>query len=246
MKKLLKIFSFSFILLALFSSFSTALNCIERTLWDNSICVWIDKESSNRYTLNRNVNCNSSSCAVSCDILLPDNTLTHVWACNGTFRYNSSSREKVKLYITINDESDTIAEYYDFGDGSWEGNWWWWSSNNGELEISTDDKNPSISEYVDIKIDTDDDYVWKVYLTAKYRSSTSNSWTTISNTSSTYFSNRSTDWSNWYISLTSSNNGHKNLSNAFKFAKKGYYRIIAKDEDWDTDYIDFNVDEYSN
>ena len=245
MKKLLKFFSFSLILFAFFSSFSSANDCIERTLWNNSICVWIEKESSTRYTLNRSVDCNDDSCAVSCDILLPDNTLTHVGSCNGTFHYNGSSSKKVKLYITINDESDTIEEYYDFGDGSWEGNWWWWSSNNDELEISTDDKNPSVSEYVDLEIDTDEDYVWKVYLTAKYRSSTSSSWSTISNTSSTYFSNRSTAWSNWYISLTSSNNGHKELSNAFKFAKKGYYRITAKDEDWNTDYIDFNVDESS-
>ncbi|MBO4516617.1 hypothetical protein J5751_04275 [bacterium] len=53
---------------------------------------------------------------------MPDNTLTHVGSCNGTFHYNGSSSKKVKLYITINDESDTIEEYYDFGDGSWEGN----------------------------------------------------------------------------------------------------------------------------
>ena len=364
MKKLLKIFSFNLALLAIFSSFSFASDCIQRDLWDNSICVRIDKWNNNRYTLDSDIDCNDSSCAVSCSILLPDNTLANLWACNGKFYYNSSSSKKVKLYITINNDFATIESYYNFGNGSWGSNWWWsssydndelklsanktnpstsewikltietdddyvWkvsfykvqyrsstsssrstissrtnstyfsdysdereqgyykmkSSDDGEktisnflkfakkgyykiyaededdgkttitfnvwgsspstsssyVEISTDDRYPSVSEYVDLEVDTDEDYVGKVYLTAKYRSSTSSSRSTISNTSSTYFSNRSTAWSNWYVSLTSSSNGHKDLSNAFKFAKKGYYRIIAEDEDWKTDYIDFNV-----
>ena len=41
--------------------------------------------------------------------------------------------------------------------------------------------------------------------------------------------------------MTSSDWWEKNVENIFKFAKKGYYRIIAEDEDGYSTYIDFNV-----
>ena len=243
MKKLLKIFSLSLALLTLFSCFSSASSCKDITVWNNNICVSIDKWSNHKYTVNSDINCNGS-CAVSCSILLPDNSLASVWMCNGSFYYDSNSSKKIKLYITINDEYKAIESYYDFGDGSWWSNWWWSSSyDNDELELSANKTNPSTSEYIKLTIDTDEDYVWKItFYKVQYRSSTSSSWTTISSrTNSTYFSNYSSEWENGYYKIKSSDEWHKIITNFLKFAKKGYYRIYAQDVDWNYDYIDFNV-----
>ena len=248
MKKLLKLFSFAFAFLAILSCFASANDCIERTLGNNSICVSIDKKSSNRYELDKDIDCNDSSCAVSCDILLPDNTLTHVWMCNGSFYYNSSSSKKVKIYITINSESDTIEEYYDFGDGSRWGNWWWGSSSNDDLEVSASPSNPDTYEWVKLDIETDSDYVGKVTFSKfQYRSSSSSSWSTISSrTNSTYVSDYSSTWSDGYYRMTSSNHGSVSLRNLIKFKKSGYYRIYVKDDDGNEDYVQINVDASSS
>ena len=242
MKKLLKLFSLTLAFLAIFSSFTSASSdCIERTLGDNSICVNIEKRSSNKYKFDSNIDCNESSCAVTCDILLPDNTLTHVWMCDGTFTYNGSSSKKVKIYITINNVSKTIEQYYDFGDGSRWGNWWS-SYNNDEVELSVNKTNPSTSEYIKLTIDTDDDYTDKIsFYKVQYKSSSSSDWSTISRTSSTYFSNYSDEWEQGYYKMKSTDGWHKVISNFLKFKKKGYYRIYAKDVDWNYDYLDFNV-----
>jgi len=117
----------------------------------------------------------------------------------------------------------------------------WSSSYYYDLDLSTNDKNPDASEYIDLTVSTDSYYRGKIYFTAKYRSSTSSSWEDISRTSSTYFTNRSTTWTNWYITMASSDRWEKTVENIFKFAKKGYYRITAEDEEWNSTYIDFNV-----
>ena len=245
MKKLLKIFALWLLFLSIFTWASSADSCVTKELWNNTICVGIEKTSSSRYSLNRNINCRDNSCAVSCRILLPDNTQVPVGTCNGSFYYDSNSSEKVKLYITINNKQGTIEWYYNFR------NWSWWNiidnwdddddDDNDYIQITTNNKNPSTSEYVRLTINTDDDYTNKVYLSAKYRSSTSDSWSTVSNTSSSYFSNYSDEWEQGYYKMKSSDDWYKVLSNLLKFKKKGYYRITAKDIDWNTSYIDFNV-----
>ena len=442
MKNLLKIFSFCFIVFAVLIWVSSASSCVTQSVWKNSICVSIEKWNNDRYTLESDISCKEYPCAVSCSLMLPDNTLAPVWACDGKFYYNSSSSEKVKLYITINSNFATITRYYNFR------NWTWWSAiddddwdydddddrdyddddddrdydwdddyydynynwnyssemnrayqyayrynittkrsieaawmnqqltriamakmlsqyainvlgkrpanvyvpkfsdvstsldaqydnwvtlayqlgimwqnmpnnkfrpydtvtraefatalsrllfntkdwkdvyysthlnrlyrewiitntnpnlkelrwyvmimlmrsadidtdydydDNYELEISTNNKNPSTSEYIRLTIDTDDDYYGRITLTAKYRSSTSSSRTSVSNTSSTYFSNYSDEWEQGYYKMKSADNGHKVISNFLKFAKKGYYRIYAKDTYGNEDYIDFYV-----
>ena len=78
MKKLLKLFSLTLAFIAIFSSFTSAKDCIERDLGNNSICVSIDKKSNNRYKLNSDIDCNDDSCAVNCSILLPDNTMPYL------------------------------------------------------------------------------------------------------------------------------------------------------------------------
>jgi hypothetical protein len=105
------------------------------------------------------------------------------------------------------------------------------SKNSDEIELSTNRKSPSTSQYVNLTITTDKKYTGKLYLTAKYRNSTSSSRTTISNTSSSYFSNYSTEWNNGYYKMTSSDKGSVTLSNLVKFKKNGYYRVYVRDAD---------------
>ncbi|MBO4516618.1 hypothetical protein J5751_04280 [bacterium] len=45
-------------------------------------------------------------------------------------------------------------------------------------------------------VEIDSSYRGKINFSAKYRSSTSSSWTNITRTNSTYFINRSTTWNN--------------------------------------------------
>jgi hypothetical protein len=81
--------------------------------------------------------------------------------------------------------------------------------------------NPDTNEWVKLKIETDDDYVGKVSFTKfQYRSSTSDSWSSISRTSSTYVSDYSSEWSNGYYKMTSSDDGEKTISKFIKFKKK--------------------------
>ena len=116
------------------------------------------------------------------------------------------------------------------------------SSSDDDIELSTNRKSPSTSQYVNLTIETDDDYTWKLTFSAKYRSSSSSSWTNISNlTSSTYFSDYSDDWDVGYYRMRSSDDGEITLKNLVKFKKKGYYRIYVKDTDWNENYIQFSV-----
>ena len=78
-------------------------------------------------------------------------------------------------------------------------------------------------------------------MSAKYRSSSSSSWSSISNTSSTYFSNYSYVWDDGYYKMTSSDKGEVTLNSLVKFKKNGYYRIYVKDTDGNESYIQFNV-----
>jgi hypothetical protein len=116
------------------------------------------------------------------------------------------------------------------------------SSSSDEIELSTNRKSPSTSQYVNLTIETDDSkYTGKLYLSAKYRSSSSSSWSSISNTSSTYFNDYSDEWDDGYYKMKSSDKGEVTLSNLVKFRKNGYYRIYVKDTDGNESYIQFNV-----
>ena len=113
---------------------------------------------------------------------------------------------------------------------------------SSDIELSTNRESPTTSQYVNLTIETDDDYTGKLTFSAKFRSASSSSWTTISNlTSSTYFSDYSDDWDNWYYKMKSSDDGEKTLKSLVKFRKKWYYRIYVKDAYGNQSYIQFNV-----
>ena len=94
------------------------------------------------------------------------------------------------------------------------------SSSNDEIKLSTNRSSPSTNQYVNLTIKTDKNYTGKLYLSAKYRKSSSDSWSSISNTSSSYFSNYSSEWSNEYYKMTSSDKGNVTISNLVKFKKE--------------------------
>jgi hypothetical protein len=115
------------------------------------------------------------------------------------------------------------------------------SNNNDEIELSTNRKSPSTSQYVNLTIKTDRDYVGRLSLSAKYRKSSSDSWSSISNTSSTYFTDYSDEWEDGYYKMKSSDDGEVTLKNLVKFGKNGYYRVYVKDTDGNENYIQFSV-----
>lgn len=111
-----------------------------------------------------------------------------------------------------------------------------------DIELSTNRKSPSTNQFVNLTIETDDDYTGKLSFSAKYRSSSSSSRTSISSlTSSTYFSDYSDEWANGYYKMKYSDDDEVTLRNLVKFKKKGYYRIYVRDTYGNESYIQFSV-----
>ena len=118
----------------------------------------------------------------------------------------------------------------------------WLTAIAEDIELSTNRESPSTSQFINLTIETDDDYVGKLTFSAKYRSPSSSSWSSISNlTSSTYFSDYSDEWENGYYKMRSSDDGEVTLKNLVKFKKKWYYRIYVKDTDGNQNYIQISV-----
>ena len=115
------------------------------------------------------------------------------------------------------------------------------SSNSDKVNLSTNRKSPSTNQYVNLTIETPTRYTGKLTFSAKYRSSSSDSWSNISRTSSTYFNDYSREWDNGYYKMTSSDRGEITLNSLVKFRKNGYYRIYVEDTDGNESYIQFSV-----
>jgi Ca2+-binding EF-hand superfamily protein len=115
------------------------------------------------------------------------------------------------------------------------------SSNSDKVKLSTNRKSPSTSQYVNLTIETPTRYTGKLTFSAKYRSSSSDSWSNVSRTSTTYFNDYSDEWDDGYYRMTSSDKGEVTLKNLVKFKKNGYYRIYVEDTDGNESYIQFSV-----
>ncbi len=196
-----------------------------------------------------------------CDVILPNWRMYPLGKCSGTFPYSSNSTQSVTIYVTYrnSNSSSYFVRMWSKVDFS---KWTWWSSNvissasnsysspttnyGDKIELSTDRKSPSTSQYVNLTIKTDKNYTGKLTFSMKYRSSSSSSWSSVSNTSSTYVSDYSSDWSNGYYKMTSSDKGQATLNNLIKFKKSGYYRVYVKDTAWNESYIQFDVDTSSS
>ena len=235
--------------------------------WD-SICLDIEKNGNN-FDISVAENNLRKNSTILCYVTLPNNIRKTLNACRWNFSYNSSSTDTVivsAMYEANKDYiySERFSTKINFRNGSWvdsrtlmnysnsknkKGSSSSKSSSNyndGDLELSTNKSSPSTNQYVNLTIETDRDYYGKLTLSAKYRSSSSSSRSSISNTSSTYFSSYSDEWEDGYYKMKSSDKGKKTLSNLLKFKKSGYYRIYVKDTDWNESYIQFNVDTSSS
>ena len=220
--------------------------------WD-SICLGINKNWSKNFEISVDKNNLEKNSTVRCYVILPNSTMYSLNWCKGTFSYAWAWSQDVIVsatYVTKNDNfySKRIPTVINFNNGSWTSSSNTSSSssssssnNSDEVKLSTNRTSPSTSQYINLTIKTDKKYTGKLTLSAKYRSSSSSSWSSISNTSSTYFTNYSDEWDDGYYKMTSSDKGEITLSNLLKFKKNGYYRIYVKDTDGNESYIQFNV-----
>lgn len=231
--------------------------------WD-SVCLEVSKSGTRNFKISVAKNNLSKNATLRCNILLPNNQIHALSTCKWSFSYNSTSTQSVILYATYVDKNNNSHFKRQQAKINFN-NWSWWSSSdvisvskaswssssssyssNSDIELSTNRKSPSTNQYVNLTINTDRNYVGKLYLSAKYKSSSSSSWTTISNTSSSYFNDYSSDWSNEYYKMTSSDRGNVILNNLAKFRKDWYYRIYVKDTDGNESYIQFSVGDVSS
>ena len=241
------------------SAASTCLN-VKFDNWD-SVCLDVTKNTTKSFKISVAKNNLSKDASLRCNILLPNKKIHPLSTCKWSFPYDWTSTESVIIYATYTDRSgDSYFKRQqakiNFKDGSWgsssdvistskasgsSSSSSSSSSNNDEIELSTNRKSPSTSQYVDLSIETSSRYTGKLYLSAKYRKSSSDSRSSISNTSSTYFNDYSSAWSNEYYKMTSSDRWSVTLSNLVKFRKDWYYRIYVRDTDWNESYIQFSV-----
>ena len=241
---------------------AASTNCLNVKFdnWD-SVCLGISKSGSKNFKISVARNNLTRNAALKCNVLLPNQKVYQIWACDGSFSYNWSSTQSVTIYVTYIDKNDNShfkrqPARINFND------WSWGSSNdvisvsssssssssssNSDIELSTNRKSPSTNQYVDLTIKTDRNYTGKLYLSAEYKSSSSSSWSSISSISSNYFNDYSSEWRDEYYKMTSSDRGEVTLSNLVKFRKDGYYRIYVKDTDGNKSYIQFSVGDVSS
>ncbi|MCF7835403.1 hypothetical protein K9M48_05175 [Candidatus Gracilibacteria bacterium] len=136
-----------------------AKDCLDLSFSDGDICISMDKDDD-EYTLDYELEDTNGAVSLKCDILLPDNTLKNLGACNGDFTYSKEKTEKVKLYVRLNNEYKTKEAYYDFDDGE-RGNSIGGSSSNGDLDefdfYYIEDSSPDKDERITVRIKALDD-----------------------------------------------------------------------------------------
>ncbi len=179
---------------------------------------------------------------------------TYTATLNAWSNYNVQSptiewytANKTNVSGTLNSNT-TITVTYTKNTSSWWDTWWWgwgwWTtSTSNSIALTTNRSNPYTSQYINLTINnTNKNYTDKLYLSAKYRSSSSSDWYSISNVSSTYFSDYSNEREDGYYKMKESDNWKVTLTNLVQFKKSGYYRIYVKDINWNEKYISFTVD----
>ena len=222
-------------------NFSNAADCLDVKFNNgDSICVALEKSWTRYYAKLTTSNIGKNS-ALRCEILTPNDVLENLGACDGYFQYNSSSTEKVRMYVRYqNSEYKVIDADFNFRNGTWgsssssNSN----SSSNNRLSISSNRTSPTTSQWNNITIETDSSYRDYVEFEVQYRSSSSSSWSTVSSTS--YF-DASSEFKNGYR-FTSSDRGSVTLSSFIRFNRSGYYRLYVEDNDGNEDYVQFSVD----
>ncbi len=244
------------IALSVWSASAASSDCLNINFnnWD-SACLGLTKNWSKNYEISIDKNNLEKSSTIRCYIILPNNTMYSIYGCKGSFSYAWWGTDDIIVsttYVTRNGNfySKRISADVNFNKGTWVANTniskassrSSSSSNSDEIELSTNRKSPSTNQYVNLTIKTDKNYTGRLSLSAKYRSSSSNSWSTISNTSSSYFYGYSDEREDGYYRMVSSDKGQITIWDLVKFKKSGYYRIYVEDTEWNESYIQFNVD----
>jgi len=135
--------------------FTYACETVHLDDWD--VCVGITK-NWNTYTLTNQISNYNWwwTPSLNCDILLPDNTFTHIGACNGTFERDDNDTRKIKIWVFLNNNNrdNSIEEYYDFY--HWKRTNDSTSSNNWDLDnfsfYYVGDTTPEKDERITVKI----------------------------------------------------------------------------------------------
>ena len=243
---------------------ATSSDCLNVNFhnWD-SMCLGLNRNWSKNFEISIEKNNLERNSTVRCYIILPNSTMHSLNGCKWSFYYAWAGADDVIVsttYVTRNRNfySKRMSANINFNNATWGTNRNSKSSSRSssssssrssdEIELSTNRKSPSTSQYVNLTIKTDKNYVGRLSLSAKYRSSSSSSRSSISNTSSSYFYGYSDEWENGYYKMTSYDRGEITIGDIVKFKKSGYYRIYVKDTDGNESYIQFNVEssDYSN
>lgn len=121
---------------------------------------------------------------------------------------------------------------------------WWWSSSKSHttnnLSVSVANDSPKTNERVEVVVDIDDKYTWKVDFT-KMQVYSGWKWVDIPITSKNYVSDYSDDAKLWYVKFSSDDDWEKELSQFIMFNQTGNYRLYAEDKDWYNDYTEFYI-----
>ena len=155
--------------------------------------------------------------------------------------YNSSTYTSTNTKCNRNN-CNNCKDYYCSSNNSAYSNSTSSKSYNNKLELESNDIFPDIDQFINLSIETDNDYTGTLYLSAKYRSPTNTERTSIPNRSYTYFYDYSSTRSNWSYTMSRSDSGNITLKNLIKFKKFGHYRIYVKDIYGKESYIQFSVE----
>lgn len=225
----------------LWSMTSANSNCEDMSFSDADVCISIEKESSNRFQVDADLSDTNGTVSLLCDVLLPNNNLVNVGACNGEFTYNGDDERTIKVYVRVNNQYKTLEAKYDFDEGERtdriddndhnNNN----NSSNGDLDdfdIRVSPSTPESDEWADVTLeavdsdgDTIDDYDGTVTITVQYRDGIT--WRDLSD-SKFDIRNISID-SNDEYDFDDSDNGEANFE--IKFDDEDEYRIVVEDED---------------
>lgn len=163
----------------------------------------------------------------------------------------------------------TLYAIFQKKSSEWSSSWWWgsssgwwsrssewsrssgwsssrseWSSNSAssknEITLTTNKKTLNTDEYINLTIETTNKYLGKLTLYAEYETPSSGR-SAIPNTSHTYFSDFSNEWSDGYYRMVLSDHDEVTLKRLLKFTESGYYRVYVKDTYWNSKYIQFHV-----
>ena len=129
--------------------------------WD-SVCLGIEKSWSKDFKLSIDKNNLSSNSTVRCYVVLPNASMYTVNGCKGSFSYAWAGTKEVIVsatYVTRNGDffSKRLPVDINFNNGSWgsssnviSSSSSSSSSNSDEVQLSTNRKSPSTSQYVNL------------------------------------------------------------------------------------------------